>query len=138
LFDATETAPSIIQSVVEKQLCMSLVSTAAAMSEHSCCTAVPLLRVCCKCVQLLPHPTLQQLQTSTVCQRLTNILKISSNQRGPQHINASVFESLRMYSSMLLVSLASELGEAVFQVVLPIPARPLLALTPPTASFNAQ
>ncbi len=108
------------------------------MSEHSCFTAASLLRVCCKSVQLLPHQALQQLQTSIVCQRLTAILKISSSQRGPPHANATTFESVRMYSSMLLVSLTSELGETVLQVAHLMPTLSLKALTPLLATFNAQ
>ncbi len=138
LFDATETAPTIVKSIVEKQLCASLVSTAAAMSEHSCSTAVFLLRVCCKCVQVSPLQTVQQLQSSTVCQRLTTILKISSFHRDLKHVNATCFESLRMYSSMLLVSLASELGEAVLQVGQPVPTLLSNRSCPFSASVNAQ
>jgi hypothetical protein len=123
---------------VEKQLCGPLVAAAAAMSEHSCSAAVSLLRVCCKCAQLFSPQTVQQLQTSTICQRLTTMLKISSIQRGPQHVNAAAFESLRMYCSMLLVSLASELGEAVLQVARFMSACPVPLLTAAAASPDAQ
>lgn len=120
LFAATETDSCIVDSVVDKNLCASLVSTAAAMSEHSCGVAVALLRVCCKCVQLLSVQTVQQLQDSKTVQRLTIVLKSSTIQRGPQHVDTAAVESLRMYSSMLLVALASELGESVLQVTLPV------------------
>ncbi len=66
------------------------------------------------------------------------MLKISSIQRGPQHVNAAAFESLRMYCSMLLVSLASELGEAVLQVARFMSACPALLLTAAAASPDAQ
>ena len=116
LFAATETDCCVVESVVDKSLCALLVSTAAAMSDHSCLVAVALLRVCCKCVQLLPAQTAQQLQDSKTVQRLTTVLKSSTVQHGPQHANTAAVESLRMYSSMLLVSLASELGDSVLQV----------------------
>jgi hypothetical protein len=118
LFVATETEPHIVESIVDNKLCASLVSAAAAMSEHSCTVAVALLRVCCKCMQALSVDTSRQLHNSATVQGLTAILKSSTMHRDPQFVNSTSIESLRMYSSMLLISLASELGEAVLQVVL--------------------
>ena len=120
LFVATETDRCVVESVVDKSLCALLVSTAAAMSDHSCLVAVALLRVCCKCVQLFPAQTAQQLQDSKTVQRLTTVLKSSTVQHGPQHVSKATVESLRMYGSMLLVSLASELGDSVLQVMRPV------------------
>jgi hypothetical protein len=88
-------------------------------------------------MQLFSLQAVQQLQSSPACQRLTVILKSSSMQRGPQ-VNAANVESLRMCSSMLLVSLASELGEAVLQVAFVISFCPLLVLTAFVASVDAQ
>lgn len=127
LFVATETEPLIVKSIVDKKLCASLVSAAAAMSEHSCPVAVALLRVCCKCMQSLSVETSRQLHNSATVQGLTAILKSSTMHRDPQLANTTSIESLRMYSSMLLISLASELGEAVLQVVLGVYVFSLLA-----------
>jgi hypothetical protein len=97
------------------------------MSEHSCTVAVALLRVCCKCMQSLSVGTSRQLHNSATVQGLTAILKSSTMHRDPQFVSSTSIESLRMYSSMLLISLASDLGEAVLQVVLAVLVCSLLA-----------
>ncbi len=113
LFDATETHPGIVEYIVLKQLCASLVSTAAAMAEHSCSVAISLLRVCCKSIRSRPHEASQQLQSSTTILRLTAVLKNSSMKH---ELDTRAADSLLMYSSMILVSMAAELGDAILQV----------------------
>jgi hypothetical protein len=60
-------------------------------------------------------PTTEQLQGAATVQRLTTLLKRCSVLCTQQRSSSSI-ESVRMYSSMLLVLLASSLGESVLQV----------------------
>ena len=115
LFHATETDPGVLECIVLKQLCASLVATAAAMAEHSSSVAISLLRVCCKSIRSRPHEALQQLQNSTVILRVTQVLKNSSIKH-EHELDTRAADNLLMYSSMILVSMAVELGDAVLQV----------------------